>query len=446
MYEMLSKAEKLGASFVDLRHYKVNSISILVTENKQYVPTNGIDEGYSLRVIYDGNFGYHSFVKPIGDEVERAIKSAYGNGKINIVYLPPKHDVVNIKQEKVVNKSVEETVKDLEKIKNELMKDKRIRSITIRYNQDDIYKEYYSTEDREITLQYSLSSISISAVAREGDITASSYVVNRTFRGYALEIFDLNEMISTLKRRLEGQIKGGLPKSGEYDVILAPEVVGVFTHEALGHLAEADLAINGILNPLRRKKIAPDFVTVIDSPLVNGYDNAIGLTPYDDEGVEGRDVKIIDKGIVSEFLLDRFYSAYFGERPTGNARAESFRSPIIIRMRNTYMMPGDWSLDEMMKSIKDGYFLVSTLGGQTSPDGTFQFGIQEGYKIENGEINGSLRNVGISGYTIETLSKISAISKEFSFSSGYCGKHGQSVPVGDGGPYVKVRIKVGGIA
>jgi len=115
-------------------------------------------------------------------------------------------------------------------------------------------------------------------------------------------------------------------------------------------------------------------------------------------------------------------------------------------MRNTYISPGSYSYDEMIKEVKQGILLVSPRGGQTSPDGTFQFGIQEAYKIENGEVKEPLRNVGISGYTIETLRDIKAISKEFNVSPGYCGKDGQSVPVGVGGPYVLVEnMKVGGI-
>ncbi|AWR94736.1 zinc metalloprotease TldD [Acidianus brierleyi] len=445
MHDLIAKAEDMGASFADLRYYKTKEISIVVTEDRQYVSVNGIDEGYSLRTLYEGNWGYSSFVKSKDNELENAIKSSYGNANVNIVYLPPKHDIVHIKPKKMIVKSPDEIANDLKLIKNELLKDERIKSVNIRYYQNDFYKEYHSTEDRDITLQYALSGLYISTVAREGDIVAAAFDGKSTYLGYPLEVFDVNEMISTLKKRINNQLKGVATKAGEFDTILAPDVVGVFSHEALGHLAEADIAINGILEPLRGKKIAPDYVSVVDSPNLS-FDMAIGLTPYDDEGVEGREVKIIDKGVVSEFLVDRYYSAYLGEKPSGNARAEDFRSPVIIRMRNTYMLSGEWNLNEMIEDTKDGYLLSSPLGGQTSPDGTFQFGIQEGYKIENGEIKYPLRNVGISGYTLETLNRISAVSKEFDVWPGFCGKGGQSVPVGTGGPYIKVKIKVGGVA
>jgi TldD protein len=445
MHELLAEAEREGASFADLRYYKVKEVSLVVSESRKYVPVNGVEEGYSLRVLYNGNWGYSSFVSGGKEMVKNAIDSAVGDSRANIVFLPSKKDEVKVKERKPLTKSIEEVAKDLSMLKDELMRDQRVKSVNVRYYNDVFHKEYFSSEEREIIQEYSLSGIYVTVIAREADRVASAFIGKSTTLGYPLEVFDANEVVSTIRRRIENQLKGVIPKAGTYETVLAPDVVGVFSHEALGHLAEADLATNGILEPLKGKRIAPEFVSVSDSPSLP-YDMAIGITPYDDEGVEGREVKIIEKGVVKEFMTDRYYSAYLGQKPTGNARAESFRTPVLIRMRNTFMYPGDWKLDEMVKEVKEGYLLSSPLGGQTSPDGSFQFGIQEGYRIENGEVKEPLRNVGISGYTLETLNSISAVSKEFDVWPGFCGKGGQSVPVGTGGPYIKVKIKVGGVA
>ncbi|MCH1770720.1 MULTISPECIES: zinc metalloprotease TldD [Metallosphaera] len=444
LHELLKKSEELGATFSDLRLYDVDELSLFASETTRQVTSMGKDKGGSLRVLVSGNWGYAHFTKIDQETVKTAVESAYGDEKVNIVMLPPLHDKVVIKPKKPLTKSPEEIMSDMVKLRDDIMRaDPRIRSINVRFTASRIHKEYYSSEDREIVLEYELSNVSVRAIAREGDVVASASTSMATYLGYPLEVFDPNEIVETIKRRIGNQLRGKVPRGGDAEVVLAPDVVGVFSHEALGHLSEADLAINGILGNLRGKKIAEEFVTVVDSGK-SEYPMAHGVVPYDDEGVESRDVKIVDRGIVSEFLVDRYYSAYLGERPTGNARAEDFRSPMLIRMRNTYMMPGDWNKEELIREIKDGYLLVSPLGGQTSPDGTFQFGIQEGYRIEKGEVTEPLRNVGISGYTLETLGRISAVSKDFGMWPGYCGKGGQSVPVGTGGPYIKVKVKVGG--
>lgn len=446
-YSLLGYAQQLGASFADLRRMRTKELSLLVTEDREIVSTNGVDDGYSLRVLYKGNWGYYSSSEEITKEnVKDAIESAIGNETVNIVYLQPKHDKVEIKPKLQVNKSIEEKMNDLKKLREQILRlDNRIKSVSIRYYEGEVHREYLSTDDRDITVDYTLSGLSIVVTGREGDNIVSSTYSKYTYIGYPLEVLGEEHILETIRRRIQNQFIGESVKADNYEVILAPEVVGVFAHEAVGHLAEADLAINGILHPLRGKPIAPDFVNIVDSPL-QYYNSAIGVVPYDDEGVEGRDVYIVKNGVVNEYLTDRFYSAYLGQKPTGNARAEDFRNPVIVRMRNTFIEPGEHSYEEMVRETKYGILLVSPRGGQTSPDGTFQFGIQEGYIIQNGEVTKPIKMAGISGYTLETLRDITAVSKQLDFSSGFCGKEGQSVPVGTGGAYVKVKsMKVGGL-
>ncbi|WP_338600384.1 zinc metalloprotease TldD [Sulfolobus tengchongensis] len=442
MFRYLRRAENLGASFADIRFERVKTSSITITEDRKYVSRYGIDEGYSIRVITNRNLGFKVTNKIDEGEIEDVVNNTYGDERVNIVYLPSKHDSVKIGKD--ISKSIEEESSDLDKIATQIKSlHPSIRSFTLKYSEEKFHKEYYSTEDREITIDGNLSSLSIFIIAREGDITAEVSEIITTHFGYVLETFDINQILEKLRHRLENQLKGVVPKGGEYPVVLAPEVVGVFTHEAVGHLAEADTAVNGLLYQLRGKKIGEDFLNISDLPIGN-YPQST-LIYYDDEGVEGREVKILEKGVVKEFMTDRYYSAYLGQPPTGNSRAQNYRNVPLIRMRNTYMLPGNSSLDEIFEGIKEGYYLVSPVGGETSADGTFQFAIQEGYRIENGQIKEPLRNVGISGYTIEALGMVELVSKDFGMSNGYCGKGGQEVHVSDGGPYVRVkRLKVGG--
>ena len=74
----------------------------------------------------------------------------------------------------------------------------------------------------------------------------------------------------------------------------------------------------------------------------------------------------------------------------------------------------------------------------------FQFNAEEGYLIERGEISKPVRDVSLSGSTLDTLRNIDALGDDFRFGSpGFCGK-GQYVPVCDGGPHVRIRDAVVG--
>ena len=133
-------------------------------------------------------------------------------------------------------------------------------------------------------------------------------------------------------------------------------------------------------------------------------------------------------------------------KPNGGARAESYNVRPLVRMSNTLIEPGDYNFDELFEGIKKGIYAKGTRGGEVdTAKGTFQFNAQEAFLIENGEITVPLKDVSLSGSTLEILKNIDALTKIREFGEpGFCGK-GQFVPVGDGGPYIRVKATtVGG--
>ena len=131
---------------------------------------------------------------------------------------------------------------------------------------------------------------------------------------------------------------------------------------------------------------------------------------------------------------------------TGNGRSEGLSARAIPRMTNTYFDVGDSSFNEMLSTIKDGYYLKGTLGGQVNPGtGEFLFNAQYGFKIVNCELKELVKGVSLTGSILSTLKNISLVAKDLEFSSGTCGKDGQHVPVGDGAPHIKIDLaRVGG--
>jgi TldD protein len=280
--------------------------------------------------------------------------------------------------------------------------------------------------------------------ASQGVFTFSREEIGST-AGY--EVFDEKPPEMTgekVAKRAVKQLDAKPPKGGKSPVVLGPNVVGVFVHEAFGHLAEADLALSGgVLRNNLGKKIGSDVVTFYDDGTING---AFGSFKYDDEGVPTRKTLLIKDGVVTGLMHNRETAQKFDVEPTGNARAEDFRVEPIIRMRNTFMAPRDHSLEELVEGIRSGYYFKNFRGGQANLDGTFQVGIQEAYEIVNGEIGDPVRNASISGSTLETLLKVDAVGKDFELSSGRCGK-GQTAFIGDGGPHIRVKeVIVGGSA
>ncbi|MEM2547062.1 MAG: TldD/PmbA family protein, partial [Candidatus Bathyarchaeia archaeon] len=233
--------------------------------------------------------------------------------------------------------SMEDKIKTTSAIASTILNyDNRLRSCTIDYL-DLVGKNYFINNEGAYIEQDKLYVWSrITATARETDILTFSREEIGSTAGF--EIFDVEtpEAVGekVAKRAVE-QLRAKPPKGGRFQAVLGPNVVGVFVHEAFGHLAEADLTLSGsVLIDKIGKRIASDVVTLYDDGTVEG---AFGSFKYDDEGVPAQKTLLVKDGVVVGLMHNRETAQKFNAEPTGNARAEDFRFEPIIRMRNTFM-------------------------------------------------------------------------------------------------------------
>ena len=137
-------------------------------------------------------------------------------------------------------------------------------------------------------------------------------------------------------------------------------------------------------------------------------------------------------------------AAELGMEPTGNARAQDYSYAPLVRMRNTYMLPGDWRPEEIIEETREGFYLKGAMGGQADTNGDFMFNVQEAWRIEGGELKEAYRGVTVSGNALEVLKSVDAVGRDLKIGvPGMCGKM-QMVPVDGGGPHIRCRIIVGG--
>ena len=439
--------------FVDIRveDYTLNSIEL----RDGIVHTASSDKtlGASVRVLYKGSLGFASTSKVDYENLKIAIDSALRFAKalvgssrpVNIYKVSSRHDAVKYPID-LDPRDVDMGVKigDLRELHKIItVMSSLIKTVTLRY-MDMIGKTIYvSSEGRYIEQYTSYTWLYLWVTGREANVMASARHELGTRKGYVLyKKFPHEQIAKIIVNRIENQLKAKTPRGGMFPAILAPEVVGVFTHEAFGHLAEADLTMSGsVLRDKLGKKVASNLVTIMDDPTIP---DSFGMFKYDDEGIEAIPVTIVENGVLKQLMTDRMYASLIGMKPTGNARAEDYSVPPLIRMRTTYIKPGDMSKEELFEDIKFGYYIVGFRGGQANIDGTFQVGVQEAYEIVNGEIGDPVRNMSISGNTLDTLMLIDGVGKDFEIGYGRCGK-GQMVFVSDGGPHVRVKkILIGG--
>ena len=452
----INEAEKLGAEYAEARAETLFKTMLTLKEGRVEAAKQGTEEGIALRVLVSGAWGFASVgstnAEILKDSVSEACKMAKAaslrlKNPLKLAKTSVVDDRVRIKPRKNPSEvCMEDKIATALAInKNTLSYDKRVRSCTIDYldlTGTSTFTNSLGTYIEQDKL-YVWSRIT-AAAAQKGIFAFSREEIGST-AGYELFDTETPEKIGEkLAKRATEHLNAKTPKGGSFPVVLGPNVVGVFVHEAFGHLAEADLALSGgVLANNLGKKIASDLVTFYDDGTIDG---ALGSFKYDDEGVRTQKTLLIKDGVVAGLMHNLETAQKFNAEPTGNARAEDFRVEPIIRMRNTFMTPRDHSFEELIKGVQFGYYFKSFRGGQANVDGTFQVGIQEGYEIINGEVGEPIRDASISGNTLETLLKVDAVGKDFELGAGRCGK-GQTAFVCDGGPHIRVKeVTVGGSA
>ncbi len=233
--------------------------------------------------------------------------------------------------------------------------------------------------------------------------------------------------------------------SGEMPVVIGNGFGGVIFHEACGHLLETT-------SVAKKASVFHDKMgEMIANPVVNAVDdgtlaNEWGSINIDDEGLETQRTQLIKDGKLTSFMVDRMGGMKTGFEPTGSGRRESYKFAPTSRMRNTFIEPGDSSIDDMIGSVERGIYAKKMGGGSVQPGtGEFNFAVQEAYLIENGKITTPLKSATLISTGPKVLKEISMVGSDFALAAGMCGSVSGAVPTTVGQATLKVdSILVGG--
>jgi TldD protein len=171
-----------------------------------------------------------------------------------------------------------------------------------------------------------------------------------------------------------------------------------------------------------------------------------GTFGFDDEGRPAQRNVLIENGVLTEYLWDYLRARKEGRRSSGNGRRQSYQHLPMVRMTNTFLLPGEEDADEIVAQTPHGVYVAKLGGGQVNTTtGDFVFGTTEAYLIEDGHITEPLRDANLIGNGPEILRRIDAVATDFGMTPGTCGKDGQSVPVGCGQATLRITgVTIGG--
>lgn len=305
------------------------------------------------------------------------------------------------------------------------------------YQQGHLIKEFYSSKGAEIVQDFQQCFVGIwyDFVVEGVPYSGGKHFGFTDFdklKGHEKEIIEKRD------RYLDYAKNAVDVTAGNYVCVLAPPVTGMFTHESFGHKSEADFMLND--KTLRDewvmgKKVGSELVSICDSGDMFPHR---GYIAYDDEGTAPKETWLIKNGVLTGRLHDANSAAVLGEELTGNARAQDFGCTPMVRMTNTYMQAGDSSPEDIIAGVKDGIYVYDVIYG--TGQATFTMKPSICYRIRDGRLAEPLRVNVVTGTVFQTLFDIDAVGNDLEFcDTSTCGKMGQSMPVSDAGPTIRVK-------
>jgi TldD protein len=325
-----------------------------------------------------------------------------------------------------------------------LGKSENLLNAMVSLRQMEVSKLFIS-EHRELSQNYSWVNGVLVAIYRENDKVVQSYE-SANHHCIADVLAELPTKQEKLLHVAHCLTLATPIEPGVYDVITDPTITGLIAHEAFGHGVEMDQFV-------KDRALAKEYVgKYVASPICNMRDGAASTLSaasyfFDDDGVLAGDTQIIRDGILVAGISDLASATQLGTVPTGNGRRESTRRKAYARMTNTFFEKGSDKLEDMIASIDHGYMLFETDNGMEDPKNwAIQCVAQYGIEIKDGKLTDHyVSPVVMSGYVPDLLKSISMISDDFVVTgAGSCGKgYKEWVRVSDGGPALKVKVKLG---
>ena len=450
---VLQKAVSTGADYAELfaEHTDENVISML--DSKVHAINSGVIAGAAVRVYK----GLRSVMATTVDTSEAGLlrcaqqaAEALGQGKAEI-------DIVL--RERVYGdihpiKAVPGSFTNKEKIK--ILKDgyfaakdysdciKQVSGNLLDYDHNILIAntEGVYAQDRQIRTR-----LTISAVAEVNGETQTGSANPGRRMGMEMFEHEVDPVATGLHaaKQAATMASAGYCPAGVMPVAIGNGFGGVIFHEACGHSLEASSVAYGRSQFAGKlgEKIANDKVTAIDDGTIP---NAWGSINIDDEGTPAQKNVLIENGVLKSYMIDKFNARRMGMTSTGNSRRQSYAYTPTSRMTNTYIAEGNDNNDDIIASIEYGLFAKEMGGGSVNPTtGEFNFSVNEGYIVRNGQICEPVRGASLVGKGSDVIMNIDMVGSNLDMGQGMCGSSSGSVPTNVGQPLIRVSsITVGG--
>lgn len=451
--EILNTALAHGADFAEIFMEQKESTSISFEDGKIEKINTGIDLGMGIRVIAGESTSYvHSNDVSLENGMKMAALAGQAAKENRHVYTVQEFQMpgacipldVKMRPEEVDFDKKIELLRVADKEAREL--DEAICQVSLGYS-DVVQKVTIANslgtcvEDERVRLRMACNSIA----QKDGQIQTGFASAGGTCGFELFEEKSAEELGRESAQRAVTLLSAEPCPTGRMTVVMGSEAGGTMVHEACGHGLEGDLVQKGLSAYAGKlgQQVASEKITVVDDATIPGK---YGSYRYDDEGTPAQKTVLIENGVLKQYMNDYHTAKRTGAVLSGNGRRESYKEKPVTRMSNTYIAPGHDKVEDIIASTDYGLYVKRMGGGQVNTlNGDYVFDVAEGYLIENGRITKAVRGATLAGNGPESLRNVEMVGDDFGYAIGTCGKNGQSAPVADAQPTLKIQgLTVGG--
>ncbi|MCL5265049.1 MAG: TldD/PmbA family protein [Chloroflexi bacterium] len=469
----LDLATKRGASYSDIRVVTQASQIMVVKNGRVEALSVSENQGFGVRAIVDGAWGFASSSRLTAREVERvtslAVKIAKASSlvKEKDVDIGKPCSIVDVYRTPV---RIDPFAVSLErKIDQLLAADAAMRrapGISITEASFEALREnitFASSEGSFIEQDLVETGGGIEATAvGEGEVQKRSYPnsFGRHQGKAGYEFFEEMRLADNGERTAEEAVKLLSAKQcphGVMTIILDATQLALQVHESCGHPVELDRVLGteasyagtSFLTPdkLGNFRYGSDIVNVVADATVPG---GLGTFGYDDEGMPAQRVPVIREGIFVGYITSRDTASRLGMQSNGAARADGWNRIPIVRMTNVNLEPGQWTFDDLIADTDEGIYMQTNKSWSIDDKRlNFQFGTEIAWEIKNGKLGDILKNATYTGITPEFWRSCDAICSSAHWNvwgTPNCGKGqpSQTARVGHGTAPARFRnVRVG---
>jgi len=432
----LNLAEVQGASYADIRIVRRENQDITVKNGVVEVLSISEDQGFGVRVVVDGAWGFASSACLEPAEVDRVTALAVQIAKASALVKtqdvnlgPPEVHVATYRTPVQIDPFEIPLPQKIELllVADEAMR--RARGVKVARSSMAFlheHKTFASSEGSFIDQEIIESGAGLEAIAvSEDEVQQRSYPNSfgrhQVTGGYEFVVaMDLVNNAGRIGEEATALLTAPQCPSGTMTVILGPTQLALQVHESCGHPIELDRVFGTeasyagtsflTTEKLGHFRYGSEIVHITADATIPG---GLGTFGYDDEGVPAQRTPIVRHGIFVGYLTSRETAARLGQRSNGAMRADGWNRIPLIRMTNVNLEPGEWDLDDLIADTDDGIYMEMNKSWSIDDKRlNFQFGTEIAYQIKKGRLGQMYKNATYTGMTPQFWAGCDAICNE----------------------------------